>query len=142
MYAVASDYPDDSRSSDESGESRPRPPARAGGADRGARHTEARAELRDRETYYIELRLAVHGQGRFIPRPRAALDDQVHHDVTADGGSAAGEHRASGSSSADGEVGAGGKFSAGQTGFSADGKIRSDGESRGDMTARFGDTWT
>jgi hypothetical protein len=38
-------------------------------------HTEARAELRDRETYYEELRLAVHSQSRSFPRPRAALED-------------------------------------------------------------------
>ena len=38
--------------------------------------TEARAEVRDRETYYLELRFAVHGQSRSIPTPRAALDDQ------------------------------------------------------------------
>ena len=38
--------------------------------------TEARAEVRDRETYYTELRFAVHCQSRSIPAPRAALDDQ------------------------------------------------------------------
>jgi hypothetical protein len=38
--------------------------------------TEARAEVRDRETYYTELRFAVHCQNRSIPLPRAALDDQ------------------------------------------------------------------
>ena len=37
---------------------------------------EARAEVRDRETYYAELRFAVHCQSRSIPLPRAALDDQ------------------------------------------------------------------
>ena len=45
----------------------------------GAEHTppaEARPELRDRETYYAELRFAVHCQSRSIPQPRAALDDQ------------------------------------------------------------------
>jgi hypothetical protein len=36
----------------------------------------ARPELRDRETYYAELRFAVHCQSRSIPQPRAALDDQ------------------------------------------------------------------
>jgi hypothetical protein len=36
----------------------------------------ARPELRDRETYYAELRLAVHCQSRSIPQPRSALDDQ------------------------------------------------------------------
>ena len=48
---------------------------RTGGTSRPA-HTEARAELRDRETYYAELRFAVHCQSRSIPQPRAALDDQ------------------------------------------------------------------
>jgi hypothetical protein len=142
VCAVASYYPDESRSSDEGGESCPRLPSRASGAERANRRTEARAELRDRETYYLELRLAVYGQCRSILRPRAALTGRVHQDVTADGGSAAGEHRASGARSADGEIGAGGKFSAGRTMSSADGKIRSDGESWGDMTARYGDTWT
>ena len=37
---------------------------------------EARPELRDRQTYYEELRFAVHCQSRSIPQPRAALDDQ------------------------------------------------------------------
>ena len=37
---------------------------------------EARAEVRDRETYYAELRFAVHCQSRSIPLPRAALDNQ------------------------------------------------------------------
>jgi hypothetical protein len=37
---------------------------------------EARPELRDRETYYAELRFAVHCQSRSIPQPRPALDDQ------------------------------------------------------------------
>jgi hypothetical protein len=51
VYAVASNYP---------GEGQPA----------------ARPELRDRETYYAELRFAVHCQSRSIPQPRAALDDQ------------------------------------------------------------------
>jgi len=38
--------------------------------------TEARAEVRDRETYYAELRFAVHCQNRSIPLPRAAPDNQ------------------------------------------------------------------
>ncbi|HZV09552.1 MAG TPA: hypothetical protein VFF94_07320, partial [Novosphingobium sp.] len=38
--------------------------------------TGARAEVRDREAYYAELRSAVHGQSWSIPLPRAALDDQ------------------------------------------------------------------
>jgi len=42
-----------------------------------ASSSEARAELRDRETYYAELRFAVHCQSRSIPAPRAALDDHA-----------------------------------------------------------------
>ena len=42
-----------------------------------ASSTEARAELRDRETYYAELRFAVHCQSRSIPAPRAALDHEA-----------------------------------------------------------------
>jgi hypothetical protein len=46
------------------------------GSDHGqSARTEARAELRDRETYYAELRFAVHCQSRSVPVPRAALDD-------------------------------------------------------------------
>jgi hypothetical protein len=41
-----------------------------------ARGAEARPELRDRETYYAELRFAVHCQSRSIPQSRPALDDQ------------------------------------------------------------------
>ena len=51
-------------------------PFRETGASRPTHHTEARAEVRDRETYYAELRFAVHSQSRSIPAPRAALDDQ------------------------------------------------------------------
>jgi hypothetical protein len=51
-------------------------PIREAGASRATHHTEARAEVRDRETYYAELRFAVHSQSRSIPAPRAALDDQ------------------------------------------------------------------
>ena len=44
---------------------------------------EARPELRDRETYYAELRFAVHCQSRSIPQPRAAPDDEGQDDMTA-----------------------------------------------------------
>lgn len=71
---VASYHPEDGQSSSEGDDSRPRLPFREPGASRAA-HTEARAEVRDRETYYIELRLAVRSQSRFVPRPRTALDD-------------------------------------------------------------------
>jgi hypothetical protein len=49
-------------------------PFREAGAARPDR-TEARAEVRDRETYYAELRFAVHSQSRSVSAPRAALDD-------------------------------------------------------------------
>jgi hypothetical protein len=76
-------------------------------------HTGARAELRDRETYYIELRLAVQGQPRPVPRPRAAVEDP---------GAEAWPGRAdmNGGSSTDGKEGWGER----------------------DMTARIDDTWT
>ena len=50
-------------------------PVRSDG-DRHLARTEARAEVRDRETYYAELRFAVHCQSRSIPVPRAGLDAQ------------------------------------------------------------------
>jgi hypothetical protein len=49
-------------------------PFRETGAARPDR-TEARAEVRDRETYYAELRFAVHSQSRSVPAARAAVDD-------------------------------------------------------------------
>jgi hypothetical protein len=76
---VDSYYPDEGRASREGEESSPELPRRISGAGRTPSteaHTEARAELRDRETYYTELRLAVYGQSRSVPRPRAPLDDQ------------------------------------------------------------------
>jgi hypothetical protein len=63
---VASNYPDDGRPA--------RLPFRGGGPGEPA-YAEARAEVRDRETYYAELRFAVHCQSRSLPAPRAALDD-------------------------------------------------------------------
>ncbi len=75
---MASNYPDEGRSASERGDSWPALPFRTGGTDRPA-HTEARAELRDRETYYAELRFAVRcqsGSNPAIPAPRTALDDQ------------------------------------------------------------------
>jgi hypothetical protein len=63
---VASNYPDDGRPPNEAGDHRADLPVRAGGTSHPA-HTEARAELRDRETYYAELRFAVHCQSRSIP---------------------------------------------------------------------------
>jgi hypothetical protein len=77
---VASSYPEEGRSASDDGEGRRKLPFRAGGGAGHSAHTEARAELRDRETYYAELRFAVHCQSRStstdaIPAPRAGLDD-------------------------------------------------------------------
>ena len=72
---MASRYEDEGQSPDEGADSCARLPFRETGASRPA-PTEARAEVRDRETYYAELRFAVHCQSRSIPMPRAALDDQ------------------------------------------------------------------
>ena len=73
---MASNYPDEGLPANEDGDFRADLPFRTGGTDHPA-HTEARAELRDRETYYAELRFAVHCQSRSnlsFPAPRAALD--------------------------------------------------------------------
>jgi hypothetical protein len=75
VCVVDSYSPDEGRTSREGDDDSPELPRRVGGAGRTA-HTEARAELRDRETYYAELRLAVYGQSRSAPRPREPLDDQ------------------------------------------------------------------
>ena len=72
---MASMYEDDGQSPDEGTGSGERLPYRETGADRQA-PIEARAEVRDRETYYAELRFAVHCQSRSIPAPRAALENQ------------------------------------------------------------------
>jgi hypothetical protein len=74
VCVVASNYPDDCRAAGDGGDSPARLPSRPAAAGRQARY-EARAELRDRETYYAQLRFAVHCQSRSIPVPRAPLDD-------------------------------------------------------------------
>jgi hypothetical protein len=112
---VASNYPDDGRSANEGGDHRADLPFRAGGTGYPA-HTEARAELRDRETYYAELRFAVHCQSRSIPAPRAALDDEGPR-----------AHGASATSVQE---------------SSAPSRSGTEGESWDDMIARFDDTWT
>ena len=66
---MGSKYEDEDQSPDEPSELPFREPSRPA-------PIEARAEVRDRETYYAELRFAVHCQSRSIPLPRAALDDQ------------------------------------------------------------------
>jgi hypothetical protein len=77
VWVVASRYEDEGQSPDERADSSASLPFRETGAGRPGpmTPTEARAEVRDRETYYAELRLAVHCQSRSIPLPRAALDD-------------------------------------------------------------------
>jgi hypothetical protein len=115
---VASNYPDDGLPANEDGDFRADLPSRTGGTGYQA-HTEARAELRDRETYYAELRFAVHCQSRSIPAPRAALDNE---------GSDAWTHGASAKSA--------------QENNSAQENRGTEGESWDDMIARFGDTWT
>jgi hypothetical protein len=81
---VASSCPDEGRPANEGGDHRAGLPFRPGGH-RYPAHTEARAEVRDRETYYADLRFAVHCESRSIPAPRAALDDR--EDEGTEGGS-------------------------------------------------------
>jgi len=114
---VASSCPDEGRPANESGDGRADLPFRSGGNSHPA-HTEARAELRDRETYYTELRFAVHCQSRSIPAPRAALDDEE---------SSAWTHGASAQSAPEN---------------SAREHGGTEGESWDEMIARFDDTWT
>ena len=115
---MASSCPDEGPPANEGGDHRADLPFRSGGNSRPA-HTEARAELRDRETYYAELRFAVHCESRSIPAPRAALDNE---------GSDARTHGAAAAKSAQ------------------DGSARehggTEGESWDEMIARFDDTWT
>jgi hypothetical protein len=114
---VASSCPDEGLPANEGGDHRADLPFRSGGNGRPA-HTEARAELRDRETYYAELRFAVHCQSRSIPTPRAALDDKESSGWT---------HDASAKSAQD---------------SSAREHGGTEGESWDEMIARFDDTWT
>ena len=72
---MASRYPDESRSAGYDGDSGAGLPFPTRGTERQL-PAEARPELRDRETYYTELRFAVHCQSRSIPQPRAVLDDE------------------------------------------------------------------
>ena len=117
---MASSYPEEGRSASDDGEDRPQLPFRAGGSDHPA-HTEARAELRDRETYYAELRFAVHCESRSanaIPAPRTVLDEAGGDTWThADRGNT-------------------------RSGESSDRPSGDAGESWDEMVARFGDTWT
>ena len=72
---MASRYEDEGQSPDQGADSSAGLPFRETGAGRAA-PTEARAEVRDRETYYAELRFAVHSQSRSVPASRAAPDHQ------------------------------------------------------------------
>ena len=72
---MASKYEDEGASPDEGADFRTSSPSGSPAPTRRG-PIEARAEVRDRETYYAELRFAVHCQSRSIPAPRAALDDQ------------------------------------------------------------------
>ncbi len=72
---MASNYPAEGRPASEGGDDASRLPFRGGGLGQPA-YAEARAEVRDRETYYAELRFAVHCQSRSIPAPRGAFDDR------------------------------------------------------------------
>ena len=74
---MASRYEDEGQPPDEGADSPGRLPFRETGAGRPVSMTpiEARAETRDRETYYTELRFAVHCQSRSIPLPRPAPDN-------------------------------------------------------------------
>jgi hypothetical protein len=119
---VASNYPDEGLPANEDGDFRADLPSRMGGTGHPA-HTEARAELRDRETYYAELRFAVHCQSRSIPAPRAALDNE---------GFEAWTHGASGKSAQENSAPEAHATETGSPG----------GESWDDMIAHFGDTWT
>jgi hypothetical protein len=75
VWVVASRYEDEGQPPDERADSEAALPFRETGPGRLV-PTEARAEVRDRETYYAELRFAVHCQSRSIPLPRTAPDDQ------------------------------------------------------------------
>ena len=114
---MASSCPDEGLPANEGGDHRADLPVRSGGSSYPA-HTEARAELRDRETYYAELRFAVHCQSRSIPAPRAALDDEEFSGWT---------HAASAQSAQENSVREHGG---------------TEGESWDEMIARFDDTWT
>ncbi len=135
---MASNYPDEGQSADDGGDDRARLPFRAGGPDHPA-HTEARAEVRDRETYYTELRLAVHCQSRSdsahpsIPAPRAAQDDP---------GSDTWTRWANGNSTDETGTDGTGTDGTGTDGTGPDGTSSIEGESWDEMIARFGDTWT
>ena len=122
---MASNYSDEDRSASDGGDEPAKLPFRSGGADHPA-YTTARAELRDRETYYTELRFAVHCQSSSIPMPRAALDD-----LGSDSWASAGDREDS-ASQPDGT----------SRPCGAELMSSTDEEVWNEMVARFGDTWT
>jgi hypothetical protein len=75
VCVVASKHPGEGLSASDDGDAGAELPVRTGGTERMA-PAEARPELRDRQTYYEELRFAVHCQSRSIPQPRTAPDGQ------------------------------------------------------------------
>jgi hypothetical protein len=121
VCVVASKFPDEGLPASAGGDPHADLPSRPGGAGQPT-HAEARAELRDRETYYAELRFAVHCQNRSIPAPRPSLDDE----------GSTWRHGASAKSAQ--------PDSACETRITGDGGT--EGESWDEIIARFGDTWT
>jgi hypothetical protein len=125
VCVVASNYSDEDRPSSDGGDEPAKLPFRSSGADHPA-YTAARAELRDRETYYTELRFAVHCQSRSIPMPRAALDD-----LGSDSCASAGNRGDSA-----------GQLDSTSRPSGAELMSSTDEEVWNEMVARFGDTWT
>ena len=123
---MASNYPDEGLPADEDGDFRADLPSRLDGIAPECRlaHTEARAELRDRETYYAELRFAVHCQSRSIPAPRAALDNEGPEAWTHDASPESAQQNISAPEAQATQAG------------------DPEGESWDDMITRFDDTWT
>jgi hypothetical protein len=122
---VASNYPDENRFTSEGGDESAKLPFRSCGADHPA-YLAARAEIRDRETYYTELRFAVHCQSRSIPMPRAALDD-----LGSESWASAGDREDSASQPDNASRPSGAELMS-----------STDEEIWNEMVARFGDTWT
>jgi hypothetical protein len=79
VCVVSSNYPDECGSAGEGADSCARLPFRGGGTGRAA-HAEARAELRDRETYYAELHAAVQTETGPVP---GRIDREGGDDVAA-----------------------------------------------------------
>jgi hypothetical protein len=125
VCVVASNYSNEDQSASDGGDEPAKLPFRSGGVDHPA-STAARAELRDRETYYTELRFAVHCQSRSIPLPRAA-----HDDLESDSWASAGDRDDSASEPDSTSRPCGAELMS-----------RTDEEVWNEMVVRFGDTWT